>query len=149
MDTETNNLIVLCKKCYENNEYFIPLYQKGKKEFEIELICQKNHKIDKNDIIEKVLDNNLKSKLKQCQTHQESFCGWSEKELRNICKEDAAIYLRNNEKFQLYVHIFPNVTFQTELENHTTNDILNLIYNKYNKKYLSIQLKLLKILIDY
>ena len=54
---DEDKLIVLCKKCYENNEYFIPLYQKGKNKYEIELKCPKNHIIDKDNNINKYLDN--------------------------------------------------------------------------------------------
>ena len=88
MEDEKNVIIVLCKKCYENNEYFIPLYQKGKKEYEIELICPKRHIMEKDNIIEKNLDDKLKLNIQNCPIHHEIFCGWSEDELRNICFYD-------------------------------------------------------------
>ena len=72
--------IMLCKKCYEEKEYFIPLFQMSEKSWEIKFTCPKNHIINNSDIINMNLDDNLKSLLNVCQQHKEVFCSWSEKE---------------------------------------------------------------------
>ena len=119
MEKEQNGIIVLCKKCYENNEYFIPLYQKGKKEYEIELICPKRHIMEKDNIIEKNLDDKLKLNIQNCPIHHEIFCGWSEEELRNICRYDiGGLHANNKKNYQLDLILFPNPNLQTSLKLH-------------------------------
>ena len=38
-----DNLVFLCKKCYENKEYYIPLYKRNKQTNSIEYECKKSH----------------------------------------------------------------------------------------------------------
>ena len=41
--------------------------------------------MEKDNIIEKNLDDKLKYNIQNCQIHYKIFCAWSEEELRNIC----------------------------------------------------------------
>ena len=115
---DEDKLIVLCKKCYENNEYFIPLYQKGKIKYEIELKCPKNHIIDKDNNINIYLDNELKKKLRECQIHNEVFCGWIEKEFRNICFYDVGYQMKDKKDYLLYGNLFPGYSEQIKQQEH-------------------------------
>ena len=117
MDDE-DKLIVLCKKCYENNEYFIPLYQKGKNKYEIELKCPKNHIIDKDNNINIFLDNKLKKKIGECQIHCEVFCGWFDKELRNICFYDVGYLMKDKKDYLLYGNLVPGYVEQIKQQEH-------------------------------
>ena len=62
---EQISIIILCKKCLENNEYFTPIfYLNGSKETEYK--CSKNHIINQDDIEYKVLTEELILKLIHC-----------------------------------------------------------------------------------
>ena len=63
---------VYCKKCLENGEYIIPLYDKNELTKEIEYKCPSKHENIKNDIIYMKIDENLKLKLKHCKNHKKN-----------------------------------------------------------------------------
>ena len=74
------HLILLCKKCFENGEYSIPLFKINEENKSIiEFKCHKSHDIKINDLLKKKIDQNLKEKLSKCKEHKENlFCGWCE-----------------------------------------------------------------------
>ena len=117
MDDE-DELIILCKKCYDNENYFIPLFQKGKNEYEIELKCPKNHIIDEDNIIHIFLDEKLKNKLGKCQEHCEVFCGWTEDEFRNICFYDVGKLMKDKKDYLLYGNMIPSYVEQIKQKEH-------------------------------
>ena len=145
MDDE-DELIILCKKCYDNENYFIPLFQKGKNEYEIELKCPKNHIIDEDNIIHIFLDEKLKNKLGKCQEHCEVFCGWTEDEFRNICFYDVGKLMKDKKDYLLYGNMIPSYVEQIKQKEHIKKIDELIIKYKNDTPELIKEIEYLKIL---
>ena len=145
MDDE-DELIILCKKCYDNENYFIPLFQKGKNEYEIELKCPKNHIIDEDNIIHIFLDEKLKNKLGKCKDHCEVFCGWSEDEFRNICFYDVGKLMKDKKDYLLYGNMIPSYVEQIKQKEHIKKIDELIIKYKNDTPELIKEIEYLKIL---
>ena len=145
MDDE-DELIILCKKCYDNENYFIPLFQKGKNEYEIELKCPKNHIIDEDNIIHIFLDEKLKNKLGKCKDHCEVFCGWSEDEFRNICFYDVGKLMKVKKDYLLYGNMIPSYVEQIKQKEHIKKIDELIIKYKNDTPELIKEIEYLKIL---
>jgi hypothetical protein len=103
------HLILLCKKCFENGEYSIPLFKiNGENKNIIEFKCHKPHDIKINDLLKKKIDQNLKEELGKCKEHKENvFCGWCEECDKNICFE--CINQRELKKKHKYILFFEEI----------------------------------------
>ena len=145
MDDE-DELIILCKKCYDNENYFIPLFQKGKNEYEIELKCPKNHIIDEDNIFHIFLDEKLKNKLGKCQEHCEVFCGWTEDEFRNICFYDVGKLMKDKKDYLLYGNMIPSYVEQIKQKEHIKKIDELIIKYKNDTPELIKEIEYLKIL---
>ncbi len=78
--------VVLCKNCYENGDYIIPLININKEKNGIEYICNKCHNIKETDVLEIKTDEKLKNDLNKCKYHEDNvFCGWCEQCGKNLC----------------------------------------------------------------
>ena len=82
---EEKSYVLLCKKCLEEGEYIIPLFELNIFN-EIEYKCPKKHIMDKNDVCFKILDTEIKNNLTYCNNENHSdnnerretlFCEWS------------------------------------------------------------------------
>ena len=139
-------LIVLCKKCYDENKYFIPVYQKGKNEYEIELKCPKNHIIEKDNIIEVFFDDKLKKILGKCQIHNEVFCGWYESEFRHLCFLDVGKLMTEKKDYLLYANLMPSYATQIKQKEHIKKINELLIKYKNDTPELNKEIEYLAIL---
>ena len=98
-----DNLVLLCKKCYENKEYYIPLYKINKQINSIEYECSKSHIITEEDILKIKLNKQIIKIINNCkyENHQDNiFCGWCEDCRENIC------YFCVAEKLKKSINIF-------------------------------------------
>lgn len=75
--------ILLCHKCFNLQNYFIPMKFKFNKE--IKYVCPFYHKIDKENTFN-VHSSNIMKKLRFCSKHEkENYCGWCKDCKINIC----------------------------------------------------------------
>ena len=122
---------LLCKKCLENGEYIIPLYDKNELTKEIEYKCPSKHKNIKNDIIYMKIDENLKLKLTHCENHKKnSFCAWSENDSKNLCFMEIGEHLANKKNYELFMDIYPDTQLKEDMYFETI-DSLNQLLKKY------------------
>ena len=122
--------VLLCKKCLEKGEYIIPLYDKNELTQEIECKCLK-HKNVKNDTIYMEIDEALKIKLTCCENHIENnFCGWSEKESKNLCFMEIGEHLTDKKNYELFIDIYPDTQLKEDMYFETI-DSLNQLLKKY------------------
>ena len=122
---------LLCKKCLENGQYIIPLYDKNELTKEIEYKCPSKHKNIKNDIIYMKIDENLKLKLTHCENHKEnSFCAWSENDSKNLCFMEIGEHLANKKNYELFMDIYPDTQLKEDMY-FETKDSLNQLLKKY------------------
>ena len=94
-----DDIVLLCKKCYENNEYYIPLYKRNKETNIIEYKCCKSHIIKEEDILKVKFNEDLKICLNNCECKEHKnnvFCGWCEDCKKNICFFCLAEELKKN-----------------------------------------------------
>ena len=123
--------VLLCKKCLENGEYIIPLYDKNELTKEIEYKCPSKHKNIKNDIIYMKIDENLKLKLTHCENHKKnSFCAWSENDSKNLCFMEIGEHLANKKNYELFMDIYPDTQLKEDMYFETI-DSLNQLLKKY------------------
>jgi len=137
---ETKSCVLLCMKCLENDEYFIPLYDLNEYG-EIIYKCSKKHLIDKKDISYRLLNNKLKYLLTRCQekNHTSEFieqgnnivCAWCEKCEKNICQLEVTNDLKLGHDYTLYMKIMPDKIFINNIK-ESIDKLKILIYN-YNK----------------
>ena len=92
----TNSLVLLCKTCYEQGDYFIPTYVLNLSD-EIEYKCPKNHIIGKKDVIMALLDEDIKGRLTRCNNEEHinpnsndknKLCVWCDDSQKNLCELD-------------------------------------------------------------
>lgn len=122
--------VLLCKKCLEKGEYTIPLYDKNELTQEIECKCPK-HKNVKNDTIYMEIDEALKIKLTCCENHIENnFCGWSEKESKNLCFMEIGEHLTDKKNYELFIDIYPDTQLKEDMYFETI-DLLKFLLKKY------------------
>ena len=113
---DTKYSVLLCKKCFEKGDYLIPIYEKNEVTQKIGYKCSKNHKIDKNDIICKKIDENLKRKLTFCENHKENiFCAWSKDKAKNICFFEVGEHLTNKKDYELFMYIYPDIELNEDM----------------------------------
>ena len=127
------NLVFLCKKCYENKQYYIPLYKRNKQTNSIEYECPKSHIIKEEDILKVKLNKKLKKFLNncECQNHQDNtFCGWCEDCRQNICFFCVAEKLKKKHNYILFMTIVPSIETQI-IYNNQINKLKDL-YKDYN-----------------
>ena len=122
--------VLLCKKCLEKSEYLIPLYHKNETTNDLEYECSKKHIIGINDVIKIKLDENLKMKLNCCQVHKEKFCGWNQELSKNLCFYEIGEKLSDKKDYLLYMEIYPDVLSKTEFYFKKINSLKEL-YNNY------------------
>ena len=162
---ETKSCVLLCMKCLENDEYFIPLYDLNEYG-EIIYKCSKKHLIDKKDISYRLLNNKLKYLLTRCQekNHTSEFieqgnnivCAWCEKCEKNICQLEVTNDLKLGHDYTLYMKIMPDKIFINNIK-ESIDKLKILIYNykkfcpnekedinflikTYNRKYMNYNL---------
>ena len=124
--------VLLCKKCLQDGEYLIPLYDKNESTKEIEYKCPTKHKITKNDIIYMKLDEYLKIKLIYCENHKENtFCAWSKDESKNLCFMEIGEHLANKKNYELFMDIYPDTQLKEDMYFETIDSLKQLL-----KKYL-------------
>ena len=123
---ETKSCVILCMKCLENNEYYIPLFELNEFE-EIVYKCPKKHIIDKKDICYRLLNDKLRNLLTRCQDENHFrnfidqdniFCAWCEKCEKNLCQVDVANDMKRGHNYILYMQIMPDNLFVFNLKEH-------------------------------
>lgn len=133
-----NSYVILCKKCLEKGEYYIPLYYLSESK-KIEYTCSKNHLIEEGDICYKILTKKLFISLSECtdkqhknnyQGQSSNFCAWCEKCGKNICQVDLAKDLKRNHDYLLFMHIMPDSQYIITVK-EKLNKLKDLI-EKYN-----------------
>jgi len=137
---ETNSCVMLCMKCLENDEYYIPLFELNEYD-EIIYKCSKKHTIDKKDISYRILNDKLKYLLTRCQekNHSREFieqgnnivCAWCEKCEKNICQLEVSNDLKLGHDYTLYMKIMPDKNFVSYIKESI--DKLKILIDNYNK----------------
>ena len=129
-----NDKILLCKKCLDNGDYFMLLYQKNEVTNDIEFACSKSHNLENEDIFSSDISEDLIKKLSKCKIHDEeeknhAFSAWCDKCKQNLCFYEVGEHLNKKEKYILYMDIMPNFDF-IELKDRI-ND-LRCLLNSFN-----------------
>ena len=85
-DENKEGYFFLCKTCYQNGEYMIPLYYINKERDSIEYKYSKNHIINEKDVLRIKINEEIINLLTKCKDHDNNiFCGWCEECQKNIC----------------------------------------------------------------
>ena len=137
MDKKLNYLesedikILLCKNCYENGEYIIPLININEENKSIEYKCYKCHNIKETDVLKIKSDEKLKNTLNKCKDHEDNvFCGWCEQCERNLCFLCISEELRKKHNYTLFMDNMPS--FREEIIFNNQIKLLKSILNNYN-----------------
>ena len=134
---EEKSYVLLCQKCLEADDYFIPIYELNSLN-EVVYRCSKNHEIDKTDILMLELDEDIKKRLNQCNKAEHLnmgldgehiFYAWCEQCKRNECELDISNDIGHD--YILYEYIKPDDMIKYDLKKKLDN--LKSLIDKYKR----------------
>ena len=120
--------ILLCHKCFNLQNYFIPMKFKFNKE--IKYVCPFYHKIDKENTFN-VHSSNIMKKLRFCSKHEkENYCGWCKDCKINICFK-CSISGHKGHNHILFTQFVKFILYNKESFIQKNKDLKNLIEEYY------------------
>ena len=120
--------ILLCHKCFNLQNYFIPMKFKFNKE--IKYVCPFYHKIDKENTFN-VHSSNIMKKLRFCSKHEkENYCGWCKDCKINICFK-CSISDHKGHNHILFTQFVKFILYNKESFIQKNKDLKNLIEEYY------------------
>ena len=130
-----NNIVILCRKCYEKKVYTIVICKINKEINNPEYQCSKCNILEEKDILKVDLDENLKNILNncRCKEHQNNtFCAWCEESKENLCPFCIAEKLKKNQQYILYIDYLDKIK-PKNLYYNQIQKLENILknYNKY------------------
>ena len=168
---EKKSYVLLCQKCLEVEEYFIPIYELNSSK-EIVYRCSKNHEIDKKDILMLELDEDIKKRLNQCNKTEHLnmgldgehiFYAWCEQCKRNECELDISNDIGHD--YILYEYIKPDELIKNDLKKKleklkslidkykrcTPNaiDLIHYLTKTYNRNFMNYNLYFNEKIVNY
>ena len=103
-----NNMLILCKKCYDKKEYIIVICKVNRDKNSLEYQCSKCDIIEEKDILKVNLDEDLKKKVNNCgcKDHQDNkICAWCEESKENLCSFCIAEKLKKRKNIYYILNI--------------------------------------------
>ena len=103
-----NNMLILCKKCYDKKEYIIVICKVNRYKNSLEYQCSKCDIIEEKDILKVNLDKDLKKKINNCgcKDHQDNkICAWCEESKENLCSFCIAEKLKKRKNIYYILNI--------------------------------------------
>ena len=135
---ENKSCVILCMKCLEKEDYFVPLFEKNGFN-KIEYKCSKKHIITKKDVTYQILNDKIKKFLTYCNNEEhinkyinqeKIFCGWCEMCEKNICQIDLAQDMKRGHDYLFYMQIMPEDKYKITME-EKLNKLKSLMNDYY------------------
>ena len=123
-----NNLIILCKKCYEMKIYLIPMFSINSKTFNIEFKCTNSHILEEQDILYLEFNDSLNHFT--CEEHYYIFCAWCEECKKNKCFLCIGEELNKKHEYKMFMDIIPDYQMKNIFEWKIKK--LKKLYYEYN-----------------
>lgn len=131
-----HKIVILCKKCYEKEEYTIVICQVNRNTINLEYYCSKCGIIDKSNIIKVILDEDLSNLLNNCRCKEHpnnKYCAWCEESKENLCSFCIGEKLKKKEKYTLYMEFLEKMTTQQTYSYQIIK--LKSLYKKYKRYF--------------